>query len=70
MAVARIVVNIANAPSYDVRIGGNLVEKLGGYLREVNQSDTARTAFSAATPIDRRISSVRAGLGASSSSFW
>lgn len=41
MAIARIVVNIADAASYDVRIGAELVEKLGGYLRDVNQSDTA-----------------------------
>lgn len=41
MAIARIVVNIADAPSYDVRVGAGLLEKLGGYVREVNQSDTA-----------------------------
>lgn len=41
MAIARIVVNIADAASYDVRIGAELVEKLGGYLRDVNRSDTA-----------------------------
>ncbi|WP_139650697.1 3-dehydroquinate synthase [Raoultibacter phocaeensis] len=41
MAIARIVVNIADAPSYDVRVGTDIVESIGGYLREVNSSDTA-----------------------------
>ena len=41
MAIARIVVNIADAPSYDVRIGSDLLGSLGGYLRDANASDTA-----------------------------
>ena len=40
MAIARIVVNIADAPSYDVRVGADLLASLGGYLRDVNESDT------------------------------
>lgn len=41
MAIARIVVNIADAPSYDVRVGADILASLGEYVRGAHASDTA-----------------------------
>ncbi|MEG0503345.1 MAG: 3-dehydroquinate synthase, partial [Raoultibacter sp.] len=41
MPTARIVVNIADASSYDVRVGAEILSSLGEELRKVNDSHTA-----------------------------